>query len=540
MSVVLRLAAPAPSWSREVDTVVVGSGVAGLVAARDLAEAGQRVLIVTKDRITQGSTTWAQGGVAAAIDPGDTPEQHLRDTMVAGAGLCDEDAVRILVTDGRDAVRRLLAEGARFDLAADGSLAFTREGGHSRARIIHAGGDATGHEVQRALEAVTADVEVLDYTFALDLLRAADGSVAGVRVGSIDAGTGACTDVGDIHARAVVLATGGMGQLYRATSNPSVSTADGVALALRAGAEVADLEFVQFHPTVFFHGPGARGRQLLVSEAVRGEGAVLIDATGARVMTGVHPMEDLAPRDIVALAISRRMAEAPGGIDDHVFLDARGIGAADLERRFPTIMAGCRESGIDPVTDPIPVAPSAHYSCGGVLADMSGRTSLPGLYAVGEVACTGVHGANRLASNSLLEGMVAGARAAQVIGRSTAAHRDPAPMVVQAGIAEPDFRTDITTAMSRHAAVRRTPSGLEDVARLLEKCPVDATEPGLAAWETTNLHTAATALVAAAQLRDESRGCHFREDVPQSDDRWLRRIVTTLDDEGELKLEIRR
>ncbi|MGI8868743.1 MAG: L-aspartate oxidase, partial [Mycobacteriales bacterium] len=412
MALVRRLSAPAPTWQRETDVVIVGSGVAGLVTARDLRAAGLRVLIVTKDRITQGSTTWAQGGVAAAIDPGDTPALHLRDTLVAGAGLCDEAAVAVLVDEGRAAVRRLLAEGASFDRRPDGILAFTREGGHSAARIIHAGGDATGREVQRALEVVVSGIGVQEHAFALDLLRGDDGAATGVRVGLIDATIGECDSVGDIRAGAVVLATGGMGQLYRATSNPSVSTADGVALALRAGAEVADLEFVQFHPTVFFRGPGARGRQLLVSEAVRGEGATLIDATGARVMAGVHPLEDLAPRDVVALAISRRMAEAPGGIEDHVFLDARGIGAEELELRFPTILAGCRESGIDPVHEPIPVAPSAHYACGGVRSDMNGQTSIPGLYAAGEVGCTGVHGANRLASNSLLEGMVVGARVA--------------------------------------------------------------------------------------------------------------------------------
>lgn len=538
MTLVGRLAAPEPSWRRRVDVVVVGSGVAGLVAARDLRAAGLRVLVVTKDRVTQGSTTWAQGGVAAAIDPGDTAEQHRRDTVVAGAGLCDDDAVAVLVDEGRDAVHRLIAEGARFDLAADGTLAFTREGGHSRARIIHAGGDATGHEVQRALETAVSGVELLEHAFALDLLRDAVGAAAGVRVALTDPRTGRCREVGEIGAGAVVLATGGMGQLYRATSNPSVSTADGVALALRAGAAVADLEFVQFHPTVFWPGPGAHGRQLLVSEAVRGEGAVLVDATGARVMTGVHPMADLAPRDIVALAISRRMAEAPGGIDDHVFLDARGIGGAELARRFPTILAGCREAGIDPVREPIPVAPSAHYACGGVACDMNGVTSVPGLYAAGEVGCTGVHGANRLASNSLLEGMVVGARVAEAIGSGPLTVRSAVADDRSGAVIEPVFRADITVAMSRHAAVRRTPDGLDEVTRLLEKSPLSDAAPALDAWESTNLHTVAAALVAAAQTRTESRGCHFREDFPEPREQWVRRIVTTLDSEGEIRQEL--
>ena len=372
---------------------------------------GRNVLLVTKSLLDDGSTRWAQGGIAAALGPGDSPEQHLTDTLVAGAGLCDVDAVRALVTDGPDAVRRLIALGARFDTDAGGVLALTREGGHLRRRIAHAGGDATGAEVSRALLLALAEagagaeegvgIDVIEHAMSLDLLLADDGRVAGLTLHVI--GEGQQDGVGAVHAPAVVLATGGMGQVFSATTNPPVSTGDGVALALRAGAEAADLEFVQFHPTVLWLGPGARGRQPLISEAVRGEGAFLIDADGRRFMTGRHPLADLAPRDVVAKAIMNVLAETG---TDHVYLDGSHLGEATWEHRFPTIRASCLSHGIDPVTQPIPVVPAAHYASGGIKTDLRGRTTVPGLYACGEAACTGVHGANRLASNSLLEGLV--------------------------------------------------------------------------------------------------------------------------------------
>lgn len=399
----IRLHAPEPGWAIDADVVVVGSGVAGLTAALRCTAAGLRAVVVTKARLDDGSTRWAQGGIAAALGEGDTPEQHLDDTLVAGAGLCDERAVRTLVTEGPDAVRRLIETGADFDKTSEGEIALTREGGHHRRRIAHAGGDATGAEISRALVEAIRDrgVRTIEHALVLDLLTDAEGRTAGVTLHVM--GEGRHDGVGAVHAPAVVLATGGMGQVFSATTNPAVSTGDGVALALRAGAEVSDLEFVQFHPTVLFLGAGAEGQQPLVSEAVRGEGAHLVDADGVRFMLGQHELAELAPRDVVAKAITRRMREHG---TEHMYLDARHFGAEMWERRFPTILAACRAHGLDPVTEPIPVAPAAHYASGGVRTDLRGRTTVPGLYACGEVACTGVHGANRLASNSLLEGLV--------------------------------------------------------------------------------------------------------------------------------------
>ncbi|MET4925942.1 L-aspartate oxidase, partial [Streptomyces sp. PSRA5] len=399
----IQLTAPVPGWAVDADVVVVGSGVAGLTTALRCTAAGLRTVVVTKARLDDGSTRWAQGGIAAALGEGDTPEQHLSDTLVAGAGLCDEAAVRTLVTEGPDAVRRLIGTGARFDTSETGDLQLTREGGHHRRRIAHAGGDATGAEISRALvDAVRdASLRTVENALVLDLLTDEHGNTSGVTLHVM--GEGQHDGVGAVRAPAVVLATGGMGQVFSATTNPAVSTGDGVALALRAGAKVSDLEFVQFHPTVLFLGAGSEGQQPLVSEAVRGEGAHLVDADGVRFMLDQHELAELAPRDIVAKGITRRMQERGA---EHMYLDARHFGAQMWATRFPTILAACRSHGIDPVTEPIPVAPAAHYASGGVVTDLRGRTSVPGLYACGEVACTGVHGANRLASNSLLEGLV--------------------------------------------------------------------------------------------------------------------------------------
>ncbi|MFD7295696.1 L-aspartate oxidase [Streptomyces sp. NPDC059897] len=540
----IRLHAPAPGWNVAADVVIVGSGVAGLTAALRCQAAGLRTVVVTKARLDDGSTRWAQGGVAAALGEGDTPEQHLDDTLVAGVGLCDEAAVRTLVTEGPDAVRRLIETGAHFDESAGGDLELTREGGHHRRRIAHAGGDATGAEISRALvEAVRArGVETVENALVLDLLTDAEGRTAGVSLHVM--GEGQHDGVGAVLAPAVVLATGGMGQVFSATTNPHVSTGDGVALALRAGAEVSDLEFVQFHPTVLFLGADAEGQQPLVSEAVRGEGAHLVDADGVRFMVGQHELAELAPRDIVAKGITRRMQELG---TEHMYLDARHFGAEMWENRFPTILAACRAHGIDPVTEPIPVAPAAHYASGGVRTDLSGRTTVPGLYACGEAACTGVHGANRLASNSLLEGLVYAERIADDITRlhaENALHaRVPAPVehppTPTHPLLPPEARFAIQRVMTAGAGVLRSADSLAEAAAQLGRIHADAVnsltengktaEPGVDTWEATNLLCVARVLVAAARRREETRGCHWREDHPDRDDAtWRRHIVVRL------------
>jgi L-aspartate oxidase len=533
----IRLHAPAPGWSIDADVVVVGSGVAGLTVALRCAAAGAKVTVVTKAHLDDGSTRWAQGGIAAALGDGDTPEQHLDDTLIAGAGLCDEDAVRALVTEGPDAVRHLIATGAHFDTGDDGDILLTREGGHHRRRIVHAGGDATGAEVSRALiDAVrAADIDLVENALVLDLLTDSAGRTAGVTLHVM--GAGQRDGVGAVRARTVVLATGGMGQVFAATTNPAVSTGDGVALALRAGAEVSDLEFVQFHPTVLWLGADAEGQQPLVSEAVRGEGAYLVDADGVRFMLGQHEQAELAPRDIVAKAIMRRIQETGA---EHMFLDARHFGAAMWEQRFPTILAACRSHGIDPVTEPIPVAPAAHYASGGVVTDLRGRTTVPGLYACGEVACTGVHGANRLASNSLLEGLVFAERIAEDI---VADPVTPGEAVVPGPAASPllasEARFEVQRIMTAGAGVLRSAESLATAAGALERLTTGAVEaydrdgktaePCVETWEATNLSLVARVLVAAARRREETRGCHWREDRPdRDDDRWRRHLVVRL------------
>jgi L-aspartate oxidase len=531
VSLIQRLAAPEPGWTARADIVVVGSGIAGLTTALKARRAGT-VLLVTKTELDAGSTRWAQGGIAAALGPGDSPADHLTDTLVAGAGLCDEEAVRVLVTEGPDLVRELVELGTRFDRDNAGDLALTREGGHLRRRIAHRG-DATGAEIERALIAAvkaTEGIEIIEHALVIDLLKTLDGRACGVTLHVI--GAGRRDGVGAALGRAVVLATGGLGQVFASTTNPPVATGDGVALALRAGADVTDMEFVQFHPTVLWLGPGAAGQQPLISEALRGEGAVLIDVLGRRFMVGQHPLAELAPRYVVAQAIVRQLRETGA---DHVLLDARGV--PDLAGRFPTITASCRANGIDPVTTPIPVVPGAHHASGGVRTDLFGRTSVPGLYACGEVACTGVHGANRLASNSLLEGLVFAARIADELARSLPPAGEPGIDKRDAGLLPSSALVGVQAAMTAGAGVLRNADSLaaaaESLARIGAQADIgEVVEPCVEAWEATNLHTVANALVAGALLRAETRGCHWREDYPETSPAWRGHLVTSLLDGG--------
>ncbi|NHD17099.1 MULTISPECIES: L-aspartate oxidase [unclassified Actinopolyspora] len=522
------------TWRAKADLLIVGTGVAGLTAALRARELGMRVLVVGKDAAAVGNTAWAQGGIAVVRqeerDAGDSVRRHVRDTLEAGAGLCDPEAVHGILENGATAMRRLREAGACFDTAEDGTLSRTREGGHSAFRVVHAGGDATGAEVQRALNEATSSegVPVLEQHCVVELLHTDSGAVGGALVLD-DAGR-----PGTIQAQAVLLATGGIGQLYRSTTNPEVATGDGIALALRAGASVADLEFVQFHPTALRSASGETsggGRRPLVTEALRGEGAVLVDVHGRRVMRGVHPAEDLAPRDVVAAAIDRRMA-ATGA--DSVHLDATCLGAA-LPERFPTVHAACRAEGIDPVVEPIPVTTAAHYSCGGIVTTVDGRTEVSGLYAAGEVARTGLHGANRLASNSLLEGLVLANRAAEAVQRDLRCA--PAARTALGSGALPAApvvdRAALRAVMSAHAGIERDAAGLAAARERLDEASVVRPLRTRETAEDAALTLTADALLASAVERTESRGCHRRRDHPDTDDRhWRRGNALRLDVSG--------
>jgi len=504
-----------PEWERAADVVVVGSGAAGMTAALTAARRGRRVLLLTKEDIGAGATPLAQGGLAAAIGPCDSPRLHQRDTLDAGAGLCDPAAVAMLVSQAPGEIARLVSRGARLERTA-----LHLEAGHSRHRIVHAGGDAIGAEVHRVLRnaLLASPVEILTRCVVLDALVDDQGDVGGVLAGI--AGDDGKLRVGTVTTRVVVLATGGFGQAYATTTSPAGVTGDGLALAARAGAELRDIEFVQFHPTVLWQ-EAARGQCPLITEALRGAGAVLVDVAGRPVMAGRHPLGDLAPRDVVSAVMQQRMAcgDGPG---DHLWLDATALGRAALGRDFPTVTALCRARGIDPAAEPIPVAPGAHYACGGIRADMSGRTSVPGLYAVGEAASTGVHGANRLASNSLTEALITGRQAGEFLGRGEPRPRkglrpppagpgvDPAgPGVDPAGPGvDPAVRPALAAAMSRHAGVLRDRAGLERLRQTLGQAPPATSALDLATVEATNLHTVSVLVTTAALARTESRGCH--------------------------------
>lgn len=525
---------PAPGWTVDADAIVVGSGVAGLTAALHARRTGRRVLVVTKAQVDEGSTRWAQGGIAAALAEDDTPQEHLHDTLIAGAGLCDVDAVTTLVTHGPQAVLDLIALGAAFDRDPSGALSLTREGGHLRDRIAHAGGDATGAEVSRALVAAVSQdpqIQLIEGALALDLLTGDDGSAQGITLHVM--GEGQRDGVGAALAPVVILATGGFGQVFSQTTNPSVATGDGVGLGLRAGAEVADMEFVQFHPTVLYLGPDANGQQPLVSEAVRGEGAYVRDHDGERFMVDVHELAELAPRDVVSRAIMRRMLDTG---QPHMWLDARHFGEQLWRERFPTILASCLSHGIDPVSEMIPIAPASHYVSGGVHTDLDGRASIAGLFACGEVACTGVHGANRLASNSLLEGLVFAERIGNLLSGETHARRPITPLTMGDSLIPKTAFRDLQRCMSLNASVLRSATTLQRAADELRSIGGRTTQtPDTHVWEMANLHTVAEVLVRHAQIRTETRGSHWREDFPErNDDQWRIRLVSRVTPSGEI------
>jgi L-aspartate oxidase len=534
------LPATRPRWRRDADVVIVGSGAAGITAA--LAAAAlpgrPRVLVVTKD-LAGGATPLAQGGLAAAIGPGDSAAAHAADTLAAGAGLGDPEAVAGLAAAAPGAVAWLVAAGARLERTA-----LHLEGGHGRHRVAHAG-DATGAEVHRALRAalLASDVAILDRTIALDLVLR-DRDTAGLLAATI--GPGGELDPGLISARVVVLAAGGLGQAFATTTNPPGATGDALAIAARAGAVLRDPEFVQFHPTVLWR-DGAAGQCPLITEALRGAGAVLRDQAGRPLMAGRHPRGDLAPRDVVSARMQEAIAAGGPGGGAPLWLDATALGRDVLKGGFPTVMAACRASGVDPVTEFIPVAPGAHYSCGGIWAGLDGRTSIPGLYAIGEAASTGVHGANRLASNSLTEAVIAGRRSAGAIGREIAGtgvpgacNRIPAwngstdegadtPAAADmptagAGVSAAG-RAALAAAMSGYAGVLRDREGLRTLVRTAGRMEGARAESGryvrakdldAQTVEATNLHTVSALIAAAALRRAESRGCHRRRDAPET------------------------
>ncbi|MCG3179844.1 MAG: L-aspartate oxidase [Phycisphaerae bacterium] len=500
------------------DCLIIGSGVAGLRAAVEASRFGQ-ALVVTKDSPTESNTFYAQGGVAAVLSEGDTVESHLQDTLIGGAGLCDEPVVRVVVDEGPRRVRELIDWGAVFD-SDHGHLVFTREGGHTHSRIVHAHGDATGKEIARSLLAAAGRnpaIELMDHTFVVDLITDERDRCRGVVAWRKDHG------VFIIWAGATVLASGGAGQLYRESTNPAVATADGHAIAWRAGATLSDMEMVQFHPTTLYVAGASRA---LITEAVRGEGAYLIDRNGERFMPALHPQAELAPRDIVSRAIVQRMEQTHS---TYVQLDCRHIGRQTFARRFPGIYELLESFDIDVGTTPIPVRPAAHYMIGGLKVDMDGRTTVPGLYACGEATASGLHGANRLGSNSLLEGMVFGARAGAAAGAEAAGRSNAAMGKLEVAIKRSertplditDVRNSLRSLMGRNLGVEREGARMTESAEIIDfwaRYVMDKTFTDPVGWELQNMLTVSRLLVASAMRRTESRGVHYRLDHPQTDD----------------------
>jgi L-aspartate oxidase len=495
----------------QCDFLVIGAGVAGLRAAIELAKAGN-VTVIAKDSLRESSSEYAQGGIAAALSDDDEVALHEQDTIYAGDGLCDREAVRTLVEEGPAAIQDLIEWGAQFD-KEDGGLAFTREGAHSRNRVLHAHGDSTGREIARTLyrkASSLANVRFESYAAVTDLLLADDRVVGAMAFESHSRA------LREIRARVVLLATGGLGRVFRETTNPGVATGDGVAMAYRAGARIDNIEFVQFHPTAL-HVEGAP--RFLLSEALRGEGAVLRNKSGEAFMARYHPLGDLAPRDVVSRSIVAEMRKTG---TPHVWLDLTSRDAEFIRGRFPRIYETCRAYGVDIASSSAPVHPAAHYAMGGVSTDLDGRSSLAGLYAAGEAACTGVHGANRLASNSLLEALVFGARAGTTMTREAGAlfeGKASAPAILEPQFTETELR-DLTW---ESCGISRNAEGLEAAIHGLERVVWEqVSEPTLPGIELRNMHEVAGLIARAALWREESRGAHYRTDFPEKREEFQR------------------